>query len=120
MGENFLIVTYGANYSAAELSPAEPGSFTQRELRFMIRYIGWAENPKFISHYAGAYQKLVSSGHTGLLAIEEGTSTLARLAAQHHAQPSDAPSQRRGKSPRSVSQDVAEFVDNAAGPAVPP
>lgn len=67
-----MIVTYGADYSAAELSPAELESFTQYELRFLIRYIGWADNPKCISHYPGAYQKLVSSGRIVLLVIEEG------------------------------------------------
>ncbi len=48
--------------------------------------------PKCISHYSGAYQKLVSSGRTVLLVIEEGHTDSA----------------------------VAEFVDNAAGPTVPP
>lgn len=78
----------------------------------------------------GAYQKLVSSGRV-LLVIEEGHTDPAggyeggvamaqRGMAVAVRTPSDAANQLRGLSPRSVPQDVAEFVDNAAGPTVPP
>jgi Putative peptidoglycan binding domain/Domain of unknown function (DUF1906) len=63
-------VDYGADYSAHELSPTDLDQFTQYDLRFLIRYIGWPDNPKCISHYPGAYQKLVESGRTVLLVAE--------------------------------------------------
>ena len=66
-------VSYGADYSAGELSPAELDQFTQYDLRFLIRYIGWPDNPKCISHYPGAYQKLTGSGRTVLLVLELDT-----------------------------------------------
>jgi hypothetical protein len=72
-GEDRMIVTYGADYSAHELTPAELDSFTHYHLRFLIRYIGWPDNPKCISHYPGAYHDLVSSGRIVLLVIEDGT-----------------------------------------------
>jgi hypothetical protein len=67
-------VTYGADYSAGELSPAELDRYTTYDLRFLFRYIGWPDNPKCISHYPGAYRALAGSGRTVLLVIEEGTS----------------------------------------------
>jgi Domain of unknown function (DUF1906) len=66
-------VTYGADYSAGELSPAELDRFTTYDLRFLLRYIGWPDNPKCISHYPGAYQKLAGSGRVVLLVAEQGT-----------------------------------------------
>ena len=66
-------VTYGADYSAGELSPAELDRFTTYDLRFLLRYIGWPDNPKCISHYPGAYQKLADSGRMVLLVAEQGT-----------------------------------------------
>jgi hypothetical protein len=66
-------VTYGADYSAGELSPAELDRFTTYDLRFLLRYIGWPDNPKCISHYPGAYQKLADSGRVVLLVAEQGT-----------------------------------------------
>jgi hypothetical protein len=65
-------VTYGADYSAGELSPAELDHYTMYDLRFLFRYIGWPDNPKCISHYPGAYRALAGSGRTVLLVIEEG------------------------------------------------
>jgi Domain of unknown function (DUF1906)/Putative peptidoglycan binding domain len=67
-------VTYGTDYSAHELSPAELSAFTAYDLRFLIRYIGWPDNPKCISHYPGAYQAHVSAGRLVLLAAEFDTS----------------------------------------------
>lgn len=67
-------VTYGADYSAGELSPAELDRYTTYDLRFLFRYIGWPDNPKCISHYPGAYRALAGGGRTVLLVIEEGTS----------------------------------------------
>jgi hypothetical protein len=67
-------VAYGADYSARELSPSELNAFTAYDLRFLIRYIGWPENPKCISHYPGAYQAHVSGGRLVLLAAEFATS----------------------------------------------
>ena len=47
-------VTYGADYSAGELSPAELDRFTTYDLRFLLRYIGWPDKPQSgISHYPG-------------------------------------------------------------------
>jgi Domain of unknown function (DUF1906) len=63
-------VTYGADYSAGELSPAELDQFTQYDIRFLLRYIGWPDNPKCISHYPGSYRALTGSGRTVLLAAE--------------------------------------------------
>jgi hypothetical protein len=63
-------VTYGADYSAGELSPAELDRFGQYDIRFLIRYIGWPDNPKCISHYPGRYHALVSSGRMVLLVAE--------------------------------------------------
>ena len=65
-------VTYGADYSAGELSPAELDRFTTYDLRFLFRYIGWPDNPKCISHYPGAYRALADSGRMVLLVVEEG------------------------------------------------
>jgi pyruvate/2-oxoglutarate dehydrogenase complex dihydrolipoamide acyltransferase (E2) component len=65
-------VTYGADYSAGELSPAELDDFSTYDLRFLFRYIGWPDNPKCISHYPGAYHTLTDSGRTVLLVVEEG------------------------------------------------
>ena len=66
-----MIVTYGAHYSAAELSPAEPGSFTQHELRFLIRYIGRPEIRNAYRITPAPIRSFVSSGRTVLLVIEE-------------------------------------------------
>ena len=66
-------VTYGADYSASELSPSELDSFTDYDIRFLIRYIGWPDNPKCISHYPGAYQAHVNAGRMVLLVAEQGT-----------------------------------------------
>jgi len=66
-------VTYGADYSGGELSPAELDRFTTYDLRFLLRYIGWPDNPKCISHYPGAYQKLAGSGRVVLLVAQQGT-----------------------------------------------
>ena len=65
-----MTVTYGADYSARELTPAELDAFTAYDIRFLIRYIGWPDNPKCISHYPGAYQAHVNAGRVVLLAAE--------------------------------------------------
>lgn len=65
-----MTVTYGADYSARELTPAELDAFTAYDIRFLIRYIGWPDNPKCISHYPGAYQAHVNAGRMVLLAAE--------------------------------------------------
>jgi hypothetical protein len=72
-------VTYGADYSAGELSPAELDQFTQYDIRFLLRYIGWPDNPKCISHYPGSYQALTGSGRMVLLAAELNGSDQASL-----------------------------------------
>jgi hypothetical protein len=64
-------VTYGADYSAGELSPAELDRFTTYDLRFLLRYIGWPDNPKCISHYPGAYRALADGGRMVLLVVEQ-------------------------------------------------
>src|SRR5215469_16704450 len=67
-------VTYGADYSRHELSPAELGAFTVYRTQFLLRYIGYPDNPKCITHYPGAYQRHVHAGRTVLLVIEnDGT-----------------------------------------------
>ncbi len=66
-------VTYGADYSASELSPSELDGFTDYDIRFLIRYIGWPDNPKCISHYPGAYHAHVNAGRMVLLVAEQGT-----------------------------------------------
>jgi hypothetical protein len=67
-------VIYRADYSASELSPSELDSFTDYDIRFLIRYIGWPGNPRCISHYPGAYQAHVNGGRMVLLAAEHDTS----------------------------------------------
>jgi hypothetical protein len=66
-------VTYGADYSANELSPAQLNSYTHYDIRFLIRYIGFPGNAKCISHYPGAYHRHVQAGRTVLLVIENET-----------------------------------------------
>lgn len=63
-------VTYGADYSASELTPSELDSFAGYDIRFLIRYIGWPNDPKCISHYPGAYRAHVTAGRTVLLVAE--------------------------------------------------
>lgn len=65
-----MAVVYGADYSARELSPSDLDRFTTYDIRFLIRYIGWPDNPKCISHYPGAYQAHVAAGRMVLLAAE--------------------------------------------------
>jgi len=72
-----MAVVYGTDYSAGELSPSELNQFTQYDIRFLIRYIGWPGNPKCISHYPGAYQAHVNAGRIVLLVAEQGTSDAA-------------------------------------------
>jgi hypothetical protein len=67
-------VTYGADYSSDELSPAQLNGFHQYDIRFLIRYIGYPGNPKCISHYPGAYEAHVRAGRTVLLVMELGNS----------------------------------------------
>jgi Rv2525c-like, glycoside hydrolase-like domain/Putative peptidoglycan binding domain len=68
-----MSVTYGADYSAGELSPSELDSFTGYDIRFLIRYIGWPNDAKCISHYPGAYGTHVKAGRTVLLVAEYDT-----------------------------------------------
>jgi hypothetical protein len=68
-----MAVTYGTDYSARELSPAELDHYTGYDIRFLIRYTGYPDNPKCISHYPGAYARHVQSGRLVLLAAELGT-----------------------------------------------
>lgn len=69
-----MTVTYGTDYSAGELSVSELDGFKDYDIRFLIRYIGWPDNPKCISHYPGAYQAHVNAGRMVLLVAEQGTS----------------------------------------------
>jgi Domain of unknown function (DUF1906)/Putative peptidoglycan binding domain len=66
-------LTYGADYSANELSPAQLHSYTRYDLRFLIRYIGYPDNTKCISHYPGAYRAHVRAGRLVLLVHELDT-----------------------------------------------
>lgn len=66
-------VSYGSDYSARELSVSELDNFRDYDIRFLIRYIGWPENPKCISHYPGAYQAHVGGGRLVLLVAEKST-----------------------------------------------
>jgi hypothetical protein len=66
-------VTYGADYSANELSPAQLHSYTNYDIRFLIRYIGYPGNKKCISHYPGAYHAHVQAGRLVLLVHEYET-----------------------------------------------
>ena len=68
-----MTVTYGADYSARELSVSELDRSKEYDIRFLIRYIGWPGNAKCISHYPGAYQAHVSGGRMVPLVAEEGT-----------------------------------------------
>ena len=66
--------------------------------------------------------KQIRAGSTGPAYITaDGTSTLAQLAAQHHTEPSAMLRATAEAGPHGhFPQDVADFVDQAAGPAVPP
>jgi Rv2525c-like, glycoside hydrolase-like domain len=66
-------VTYGADYSAGELSPQEVDEFKQHDIRFLGRYIGFPDNLKCISHFPGAYRRHVDAGRTVLLFMENDT-----------------------------------------------
>jgi hypothetical protein len=66
-------VTFGADYSAHELSPAQLHSYTHYDIRFLIRYIGYPGNTKCISHYPGAYHAHVRAGRLVLLVHENDT-----------------------------------------------
>ena len=61
---------YGLDYSAGE--PATVAGAPYR-IEFLIRYIGWPDNPKCISHYPGAYQRWTAAGLVVLLVAEGGT-----------------------------------------------
>jgi len=63
-------VFYGADYSAREFSPQELNGFSQYNIKFLMRYIGYPGNPKCISHYPGAFAAHEAAGRTVLLAIE--------------------------------------------------
>lgn len=65
-----MSVVYGADYSAREFSPQELNAYTQYNIKFLMRYIGYPSNPKCISHYPGAFQAHEAAGRTVLLAIE--------------------------------------------------
>ena len=66
------VTGYGLDYSARELSPAEV-SGAAYQISFLIRYIGWPNNRKCISHYPGAYAAHVAAGRLVLLVAEQGT-----------------------------------------------
>ena len=65
--------TFGADYSANELSPAQLNSYTHYDIRFLIRNIGFPGNTKYISHYSGAYHRHVQARRIVLLVIENET-----------------------------------------------
>lgn len=62
---------YGLDYSTRELDPSEIDQYNMRtphqRIGFLIRYIGYPNNPKCISHYPGALQRHERSGRPVLL-----------------------------------------------------
>ncbi|AHH94712.1 glycoside hydrolase domain-containing protein [Kutzneria albida] len=67
------VIAYGADYSAGEFSPAQLDAYTAGggwDLRVLLRYIGYPQQPKCISHYPGAYQQHVAAGRTVVLLHE--------------------------------------------------
>jgi hypothetical protein len=64
------MVTYGADYSGGELSPGDLDGFADYDLRFLIRYIGFPDNPKCISNHPGAFADHVNAGRVVLLVAE--------------------------------------------------
>ena len=66
-------VTYGADYSAKELSPAQLHEYSRYDIQFLIRYIGYPGNPKCITHYPDAYHAHVQAGRLVLLVHENET-----------------------------------------------
>lgn len=71
-------IIYGLDYSAGELTPAQVAAAAPAyDVRFLMRYIGWPDNPKCISHYPGAYSRHVAAGRTVLLIAEDGTADAA-------------------------------------------
>jgi LmbE family N-acetylglucosaminyl deacetylase len=71
-------VVYGTDYSARELDPSELDEYTDYDIRFLVRYIGYPDNPKCISHYPEAYQRHRDSGRVVLLVHEKDTNDVAR------------------------------------------
>lgn len=66
-------ISYGLDYSAGELTPAQLSAISTYDISFLIRYCGWPANRKCISHYPGAYARHVAAGRTVLLVAEGGT-----------------------------------------------
>jgi hypothetical protein len=76
-----MAVTFGADYSEHEHTPAELDRVPDYDLHFLIRYIGYPHNVKCISHYPGAYKAHVAAGRLVLLVAEN----LAKDALRGHA-----------------------------------
>jgi hypothetical protein len=68
-----MAVAYGADYSGRELSVSELDSFKDYDIGFLMRYIGWPDNRKRISHYPGAYRAHVDGDRMVLLVADQGT-----------------------------------------------
>jgi hypothetical protein len=69
------LFAYGADYSQGEFTPEQLDAYHASggyDIRVLIRYIGYPSNPKCVSHYPGAYQRLVDSGRLVLLVHEIG------------------------------------------------
>jgi Rv2525c-like, glycoside hydrolase-like domain len=64
------VVQYGLDYSAGELSS---WAATPYKIDFLIRYIGYPDKPKCITHYPGAYERFTSGGLVVLLVCEGTT-----------------------------------------------
>lgn len=69
------MVWYGLDYSAGELTPAALAC--PYKIDFLIRYIGYPDRIKCISHYPGAYRRFVDAGVVVLLVAEGSTTDAA-------------------------------------------
>jgi hypothetical protein len=70
------VTAFGADYSARELSLAELEQYNRDNpatpISFLIRYIGWPDNPKCISYYPGALRGFMDAGVLVLLFVQNG------------------------------------------------
>ena len=72
------MVWYGLDYSARELAPSELDGWHDYDVRFLLRYIGYPDNPKCVSHYPGAYAAHRAANRVVLLVHENDRDDVAR------------------------------------------
>lgn len=74
------VTAYGADYSARELTPWELDEYSRGggyDLQFLIRYIGYPDSPRCLSHHPGALARHREAGRTVLLSHRAGVNDFA-------------------------------------------